>query len=504
MISAVLLHWSDGLGPSTRQFNKTPHVLLPRIGSGISRHNPSHPSAAWNVPGFSGQQRPPPQLHAPPEIKTDYSGLPTKKEEIMIMLEEEKGTPTGPETHDQLAFDPANANKGTERGRALVESSLAECGAGRSILADANGTVIAGNKTLKAARKLGMPLRVIETEGAELIVVKRNDMRLDRDPQARRLAYLDNRTSELGLEWDLSQMQRDIESDFDFHNCGFEDDDLAALLRQLEAEEGLVDPDEVPDVPEEPVTRQGDLWIMGPHRLKCGDATSPIDVEDLLQDARPFVMVTDPPYGVNYDPAWRNEAGLASTKRTGKVANDDRADWTEAYKLFPGDVAYVWHAGRLAGEVAANLAEAGFGIRAQIIWRKPHFAISRGDYHWQHEPCWYAVRSGCKSKWNGDRSQSTVWDIDRKEDSEQTVHATQKPVEAMRRPIRNHGGPDDAVYDPFLGSGTALIACEMLGRACLGLELDPRFCDVIVRRWENFTGQKAEVSNAATAPNSRP
>ena len=413
-------------------------------------------------------------------------------------------TPTPGEASDELSdgltFDPANANKGTVRGRALVESSLAECGAGRSIVADADGTIIAGNKTYEAAQNLGMPIRIIETTGTELVVVKRNDMRLGSDDRARRLAYLDNRGSELGLEWDLSQIQRDIESGIDFGDCGFGDDELAALFRRLEVQDGLADPDEIPELPEEAVTKPGDLWVLGQHRLKCGDATSCADVKDLLRDVRPFLMVTDPPYGVKYDPSWRNEAGLAQTKRIGKVANDDRANWTEAYKLFEGDVAYVWHAGRLAAEVAANLAEAGFEIRAQIIWRKPRFAISRGDYHWQHEPCWYAVRSGHKSKWNGDRTQSTIWDIDRKEDSEQTVHATQKPVEAMLRPIRNHGGPGDAVYDPFLGSGTTLIACEMLGRACVGLELDPLYCDVVIRRWENFTGQRATL----VPPESRP
>jgi DNA modification methylase len=393
---------------------------------------------------------------------------------------------------DKLKLDPKNANKGTDRGRALVESSLAECGAGRSIVADKDGTVIAGNKTLEAARRLGLRLRFVETAGDELLVVKRTDLKLDEDERARRLAYLDNRSSELGLDWDLSQILADLESGLDFGACGFDERELAALLARLEANAGLTDPDLVPELPEEPVTRPGDLWVMGGHRLKCGDATSAADVAELLGDQQPFLMVTDPPYGVDYDPAWRNQAKLAHTKRTGRVLNDDRANWTEAYRLFPGDVAYVWHAGRLAGEVARDLGEAGFEIRAQIIWRKPRFAISRGHYHWQHEPCWYAVRSGRPAKWNGDRSQSTVWDIGRDDDSEQTVHGTQKPVEAMLRPIRNHGGPNDDIYDPFLGSGTTLVAAEMLGRRCLGLELDPRYCDVIVTRWANFTGQKAE------------
>ena len=406
---------------------------------------------------------------------------------------------TSPDTEaiDGFRPDPQNANKGTERGRALVESSLAECGAGRSILSDAQGTIIAGNKTLEAARKLGLPLRIVESAGDELLLVKRTDLKLDADERARRLAYLDNRSSEVGLDWDLSQILADLESGFDFSGCGIEERELAALLARLEATAGLSDPDDIPALPEEPITKPGDVWALGPHRLKCGDATSAADVAHLLGDATPFLMTTDPPYGIDYDPGWRNQAKLARTKRTGRVLNDDRARWTEAYQLFTGDVAYVWHAGIYAGEVAEDLCQAGFEIRAQIIWRKSRFAISRGHYHWQHEPLWYAVRSGRSAKWNGDRTQSTVWDIGRDTDSEQTFHGTQKPVEAMLRPIRNHGGPDDSIYDPFLGSGTTLIAAEMLGRHCLGLELDPRYCDVIVKRWENFTGRQAERVKAS-------
>jgi DNA modification methylase len=128
-----------------------------------------------------------------------------------------------------------------------------------------------------------------------------------------------------------------------------------------------------------------------------------------------------------------------------------------------------------------------------VIWRKPRFIISRGHYHWQHEPCWYAVRKGGSAKWCGDRSQSTVWDIALKDGGEDTNHSTQKPVECMARPIRNHGGKDDDVYDPFLGSGTTIIAAEQLGRRCYGLELSPAYCDVIVARWEKLTGRKAEL-----------
>lgn len=163
----------------------------------------------------------------------------------------------------------------------------------------------------------------------------------------------------------------------------------------------------------------------------------------------------------------------------------------------PGDVSYVWHGGVHAGEVASNLAAAGFEIRTQIIWSKQHFAMSRGNYHWQHEPCWYAVRKGRRSNWNGDRTQSTVWQVqnlnpmggDRNEIA--TGHGTQKPVKLFRRPIVNHTKPADSVYDPFLGSGTAMMAAELT--MCCGIDIDPRYVDVSVLRWQQFTGKEATL-----------
>jgi DNA modification methylase len=211
-------------------------------------------------------------------------------------------------------------------------------------------------------------------------------------------------------------------------------------------------------------------------------------------------MVTDPPYGVDYDPEWREHAGLGRQRQTGVVPNDDRVDWTPAYRLFGGDVAYVWHAGVHAGEVAAGLEAAGFRIRAQIIWAKQHFALSRGDYHWQHEPAWYAVREGKTSNWSGNRTQSTLWQVANLNpfggsQEEATGHGTQKPVDLMRRPILNNSVRGDTVYDPFLGSGTTLIAAAGTNRICRGLEIDPSYVDVIVRRWQKFSGKAATLEN---------
>jgi DNA modification methylase len=215
------------------------------------------------------------------------------------------------------------------------------------------------------------------------------------------------------------------------------------------------------------------------------------DVERLLLKVKPLLMCTDPPYGVEYDPSWRNQAGAAKTKRTGKVLNDDRADWREAWALFPGDVAYVWHGALHAATVAESLEVAGFTIRSQIIWAKDRLVLSRGDYHWQHEPAWYAVRKSGKGHWAGDRKQTTLWQIANKDQDEKTVHGTQKPVECMRRPMLNNSSPGQAVYEPFMGSGTTLIAAETTGRVCYGIELNPAYVDVAVSRWQNFTGKQA-------------
>jgi DNA modification methylase len=172
------------------------------------------------------------------------------------------------------------------------------------------------------------------------------------------------------------------------------------------------------------------------------------------------------------------------------VLNDDRADWRDAWALFPGDVAYVWHADLRAREVVESLEACEFQMRAQIVWAKDQLAMSRGHYHFQHEPCWYAVRKGATGHWSGDRKQSTLWEIPKPRKSE-TGHSTQKPVECMKRPIENNSKPGDYVYEPFSGSGTTIIAAEMAGRKCLAIELNPAYVDVAVMRWQTFTGKVA-------------
>lgn len=240
----------------------------------------------------------------------------------------------------------------------------------------------------------------------------------------------------------------------------------------------------------------GQLWCIPSlnegheHRLLCGDATDPDTVATLLDGARPFLMVTDPPYGDDYDPGWRSDKSWGTEwpnhnpRVEQRVAGDARADWYPAYSLFPGDVAYVWHGAKHMAEVQAGLERATFEMRTHIIWAKQHFVVSRGHYHSQHESAFYAVRRGKSADWVGDRKQSTLWEIaslnplGRQE--ERVPHATQKPIECMARPMRHHGG--SGVYDPFAGSGTAILAAELTGRQCFALELDPRCLAIILER----------------------
>jgi len=379
---------------------------------------------------------------------------------------------------DSLVLDPANARLHDGTNLEAIQASLRRFGQAEPLVVRREDRlVIAGNGRLAAMKGLGW---------TECDVVLLEVDQLD----GTALAIALNRTAELA-SWDeavLARVLTVLQGEGALDGTGFTDDEVAALLRACEPEVELNDPGPG-ELPEDPVTQAGDLWSLGPHRVLCGDSTDPASIQRLLAGEVPQLMVADPPYGVQYDPAWRNEAGLSSTARTGKVRNDDRVDWTAVWQLYPGDVAYVWHAGRHCGEVAANLHAAGFQVRAQIIWAKNRFALSRGNYHWQHEPCWYAVREGGTAHWVGDRSQSTLWDIPVANDGDSTIHGTQKPVECMARPMRNHDAP--VVLDPFLGSGSTMIAAHKLGRACLGLELDPAYVDVAVARWERATGKQA-------------
>jgi DNA modification methylase len=368
---------------------------------------------------------------------------------------------------------------------AQIAGSIREFGFTNPVLIDADNGIIAGHGRVMAAQKLGL---------AKVPCIRLAHLT---DTQKRAYIIADNKLA-LNAGWDEEMLALELGElanlDFDMDLIGFSEDELASLL--AETTEGETDPDDVPEPPADPVTVLGDVWILGKHRIVCGDCTDQGTVDKALNGVKPHLMVTDPPYGVEYEADWRNKAKRADGSviggsAVGQVLNDDKADWREAWALFPGDVAYVWHApGENQAEVMESLKACDFQIRNHIIWAKQQLVIGRGHYHHQHEPCWYAVRKGGTGHWAGDRKQTTLWKIDKPQKSE-TGHSTQKPVECMKRPIENNSSPGQAVYEPFSGSGTTIIACEMTGRCAHAIELNPAYVDVAVKRWQDFTGKAA-------------
>lgn len=382
-----------------------------------------------------------------------------------------------------LLANPNNWRTHPPKQRDALRGSLSEVGWVQQVIVNTvTGHMIDGHARAEEAISRGEPF-------VPVLYVE-----LDPDEEKLVLATLDP-IGALAARDDerLTELLADIHTD---------DAGLLALLDEMEAKApkaGLTDPDDAPDLGEETHIKRGDLFALGDHRLMCGDATSAEEVGRLLDGAKPNLTITDPPYGVNYDASWRREVDPRWNYREGKVANDERADWAPAMALLPGAIAYVWHGGLHASVVEASLTAVGFEVRAQIIWAKPSLVMGRGAYHWQHEPAWYAIRKGASADWLGGRKQSTIWDIQPvhrtqgTSDDAITDHSTQKPVELLSRPILNHRGD---VYDPFVGSGTTIIAAEQLGRRCYAMEIDPRYVAVAIKRWEDFTGRTSERIDA--------
>lgn len=400
-------------------------------------------------------------------------------------------------TLGDLTPDPRNARKHSPRNVGTIVDALHEVGAARSIVIDEHGVILAGNATCEAAAEAGMTkVQIVDADGETIVAVRRTGLTA---AQKAKLALYDNRASELADGWDADVL-RELAAELDLSKM-FSGEELAALLGE-ELAGGLTDPDAVPAERATDI-KPGDMFALGDHRLLCGDSTKAEDVARVMDGATPFLCVTDPPYGVNYDPSWRSRAAEAghlayAARRVGEVTNDDRADWSETWALTPSDVIYSWHpAGATSLVHAKALQDSGFVLRMQIIWAKSNFPISRGDYHVRHEPCWYAVRKGRAAKRTDDRTQTTLWEINLDKNVE-GGHSTQKPVECMARPIRNHEPCE--VYEPFSGSGTTLIACEQLNRRCYAIEIEPSYCQVAIDRWEKFTGKVAtKVAEAVAA-----
>jgi DNA modification methylase len=365
---------------------------------------------------------------------------------------------------------------------AQIAASIKEFGWTNPILIDGDKGIIAGHGRLMAARKLKMDkVPVIELSGMT-------------DAQKKAYVIADNRLA-LNAGWDNAMLTielQDLEDEgFDLSLTGFDKDELDALLNPIEETEGLTDEDAVPDVPEEPKTKLGDIYILGNHRLMCGDSTSIDAVEKLMDGQLADQLVTDPPYNIAYE---------GGSKKREQIKNDEMAD--EEFRQFlkdvyiaanavmkAGAVFYIWHADTEGYNFRGAARDMGWKVRQTLIWNKDNSAFGRSDYHWKHEPCLYGWKEGAAHLWATDRKQTTV--IECKRPSKSDLHPTMKPVELMEYQILNNTKGSDIVLDLFGGSGSTMIAAEKIGRKSCLMELDPKYCDVIVKRWEDFTGKKA-------------
>jgi DNA modification methylase len=427
---------------------------------------------------------------------------------------------------DGLRPDPANPRRISEEELDALERSIRQFGFVEPVIARReDATVIGGHQRLLAARRLGLTS----------VPVIWLDLSAE---QARLLGLALNKISG---SWDdalLARLLAELQSvpDLDLTLSGFGEDEIGDLLRGLEVREKReqVESFDLDEALEEarraPRTKPGDLWVLGGHRLLCGDATSAEDVARLLDGAEPRLLTTDPPYGVSLDGSWRDGVynalgpaektymrmsgqpnaedatrapvgahGRTRGHRNTTLSGDTQVDWSEAFALVPSLTGgYVWHAGVHAAEVAQGLVRIGFEIVAQVIWDKGLFAMGRSWYHWSHEPCWVVRKKGAKVPFRGSRDQATIWRVPSPKmimggSAEPRLdHPTQKPLLLFETPIRNHLRPGEGLYEPFSGSGTALIAAERTGVRCYAMEIDPLYVEVALARWERFSGQAAE------------
>ena len=392
-----------------------------------------------------------------------------------------------------------NSRKIPERAIDKVAASIKEFGWRQAIVVDKDSVIICGHTRLLAANKLG--LKQVPIHVADNLT----------PAQVKAYRLMDNRSHE-EAQWDIELLGPELAElrglDFDLALTGFDDREIDDFLSDPGDDDRA---NEAPPIPDLATARSGDVWVLGKHRLICGDCTQADVVARVLASATPLLMVADGPYGVSLDSEWRDRAGLngcgpaqasymkhrTEGHRNTTISSDTRADWSEAFALLPSlQVVYVWHASVYTREVLDGLLRIGFLYPQQIIWNKGRTVLTRTHYWYQHEPCWYLRKKN--APWFGKAGDnSTIWDspspkfIMGGSKEEKCDHPTQKPVELMRRPILNHTKRGEAVYDPFLGSGTTLIAAEMTGRACFGVELDPKYADVIILRWQRFASGEA-------------
>lgn len=378
-----------------------------------------------------------------------------------------------------INFDKRNYRKHSNKNKDLINKSLKECGAGRSIVIDNENNIIAGNGIYEQSLKLGLKTKVIETDGSELVVVKRTDLATD-DEKRKQLAVMDNSTSDSS------------EFDFELLNEDFEAETLSdwGLDVDFKLDDTEIIEDEVPQIVDTRC-KLGDIWKLGEHRLMCGDSTNITDVEKLMNGELADLLITDPPYNVNYE---------GKTKERLTIENDKMSDsnFREFLKdafiaadsvMKAGAVFYIWHADSEGYNFRGACRDANWQVRQCLIWNKNQMVMGRQDYHWKHEPCLYGWKDGASHLWAADRKQTTVIDFDKPQRNGE--HPTMKPVGLFDYQIKNNTKGSDIVLDLFGGSGTTMIACEQDGRKARLMELDPHYCDVIITRWENLTGKQA-------------
>ena len=373
-----------------------------------------------------------------------------------------------------------NPRKLSEQAIQKVAMSLKEYGFRQPIVVDKNMVIVAGHTRYRASKKLGLkqvPISVIDNLSEEQI-------------NAYRIA--DNRTAEES-EWDNELLKMEIKEleakDFKLDLLGFNDEQLNNIL--FEEKQGLTDEDEVPEAPEEPITKPSDIWQLGNHRIICGDSTLPETYQKLLADKKVDLYLTDPPYNVAYVGKTKDALTIQNDKQTDdqfqEFLKNAFTNSTEYLKL--GGSFYIWHSDSegLLFRLAVN--DANLKLRQTLIWSKNTMVMGRQDYQWQHEPCLYGWKEGASHTWYSDRKQTTILNFERPTSSK--LHPTMKPVKLISYLINNSTKQEDIVLDSFLGSGSTLIACEKLQRICYGIELDPIYCDVIIKRWEQWANAKA-------------
>ena len=379
---------------------------------------------------------------------------------------------------EQLLLDPNNARKHSERNLSAIAASLEKFGQRKPIVIH-NGIVLAGNGTIEAAKSLGWK------EIAAVEVPSEWDKET-----AKAYALADNRTAELA-EWDENTLAKQL---LELEDKGWNINALGFDAPELDIPE-TQDEDEIPEPPVEPITKLGDIWQLGRHRLMCGDSTDEASVNRLMDGAKADMVFTDPPYGVSYTGGLQFKDGVVEKNNREMIKNDDIDIYADVFKIlskFSNGACYVWFAGTKAASLY-QAAEKYGDIHALIIWVKNGgYGALNANYKQKHEPCLYWKPKNTTLNFTGSTTETTVWDIDK--DGKNKLHPTQKPVALAHKALSNHGGT--SILDLFGGSGSTLIAAEQTNRICYMMELDPKYCDVIVKRWENITGQKAELVNS--------